>query len=1221
MHNHFRVFAWAALFAALSACASEPDPRSRTLDPDDENDPPPAVTITLNDVELSVDEDASLDIVVDPAVTGSESIPAITVVTSPGHGTLTGDGLAWTYTPDADYHGTDRFTLSATLEDTVSRTATVSLTILPVNDPPTITGAVIPAGEYVTDSLIPVDALGWLDVDGDAPGYRYSWTVNGTPLGTLAADSALPGTFFSKNDVVFAVVTPFDGTDAGAAVQSSPVVIGNSMPKAWPVSTALFEDEPLMAPAPVTDADFDGLTYELVTAPTLGLVTFDALLGTFTYTPARDVSGADGFGLCVSDGTAWSATVFIALAVTAVNDAPVAWPDWVTTAEDTPYAGTVTGTDVDSGSLTYTIASGPAHGTLGLQPDGSFTYTPDADFSGADSFTFRVSDGQIDAAPATVSITVTPVNDPPAVSSLTFRTLESVGRSGTLAVADPDTARSTLTLQLVDGAGVSVLLNDSATGSFSFDPEAGFAGHATFAVRAFDGELYSPWVEQTVYVTGRRAAASGSGYACATTTGTDELYCWGNGYIGTGSYSQSSVPVTTLLNPVAVIDGSGTFMCALTSLFELWCWGSNLSGRTGLGITSGSTFAPSFVGGSMVDIAVGDAHACAVGTDGSLLCWGANQQSQAGVPTSTQYLTPVSVGGADWITVAAGSAFSCGIRAPGTLWCWGLNNYGQLGLGMATSSAATPAQVGADSDWASIFAGSIHACATKTDGTLWCWGASNDGSNGQLARMDTPTQVGTDTDWRSGAASNGSCAIKTDGSLWCWGGNYYGELGVGFQQPGHIPTRVGNDTDWASVDMEGSLTCGVRRNGQRLCWGNNWSSQTGTPGVQERLVPAQVGSATWTSVSGGNYSACGLQTDGTPACWGYNDGQYGLGLEFSASYPVAITTDTGWSLFEVGRSHGCAVRGDGSLWCAGGNGSGQLGNDASGTWTLSWIRESTLQTWSTAPGALATGEDVSCGVAGDQRLYCWGYNRYHAVSSSTEFQIRAPSAVSSTADWMAASIGYAHVCALKVDGSLWCWGENRYGQLGLGPSTGPDDCNGIGCATSPREVTAGTSFVKIASGDYHNCAIRTDGTLWCWGFNHGSTRPLGTGSSPHQCGTTYLYDCAYTPVQVGSAADWLDIAAGDMTTCGIRGDGVNNALYCWGDNYSGKLGLGDEVARTVPTQVDSGGPLDWTGIDVATYATYGLRGAGTLWSWGDNGDGNLGDGTAWLIEPGIVPIP
>jgi VCBS repeat-containing protein len=1217
MPIRFAVFLWAFALTAFNACATNSEPESHAS----QHELPLPVTITLSDVNFTLDEDERLDIVVDPEVTGSEAAPAIAVVSPPEHGTLTGDGLAWSYAPDADFNGTDRFTLSATVGDTVSRTATVTLTVLPVNDPPSITGAVIAAGDYFAGSVIAVEAVGWSDVDGDAPGYRYAWEVNGVALGSAAAGPVLPATFFAKNDTVVAVVTPFDGTATGAPAQSAAVVIRNSPPDAWPISTATFEDEPLTAPLPVTDADLEGLAYELVTAPTLGNVTFDTLLDTFTYSPAGEASGPDGFGIRATDGTMWSPTVFVAIAVTAVNDAPVAWPAWVTTAEEGAFAGTVTGTDVDSGALTYALAAAPANGTLSLQADGAFTFTPAADFTGADAFTFTVSDGLRDSAPATVAITVTPVNDPPAVTALTFRTLEGVGRSGTLDVADPDTARGTLALQVAAGARVVVVLNDPATGSFSYTPANEFAGQATFAVRAFDGELYSPWVEQIVYVTDRRAAASSSGYACATTSSSDEVYCWGNGYLGTGTLAQSSVPVTTLLNPVAVIDGSGNFTCAVSSLFELWCWGSNNAGRTGLGTANGSTFSPSLVTGSMVDVAVGDAHACGIGTDGSLWCWGGNQQNQVGVPGATQYLTPVALGGTDWIEAAAGSAFSCAIRAPGTLWCWGLNNYGQLALGLATSSASTPTQVGADSDWASLFAGSTHACATKTDGTLWCWGASNDGSNGQLSRMDAPTQLGIETDWRAGAASGGSCAIKTDGSLWCWGPNASGELGIGFVEPGPTPTRVGTHADWASIDMEGFLSCGARRNGQRLCWGSNWSSQTGTPAVQERWLPAQVGGATWASVSGGDYAACGMQSDGTPACWGANNnGQYGIGIDIGASYPVAITTDTDWALLEAGRDYNCAVRADGSLWCAGDNGNGQLGNEAAGYGTTTWIRESTLQTWAASPGALATGDNVTCGVTGDQDLYCWGYNGYHAVSSSTEFQIRTPSPVSATTDWSAVTIGYGHVCALKVDGSLWCWGENRYGQLGLGPSTGPEVCNSAGCATSPREVTAGTSFVKLASGDYHSCAIRTDGTLWCWGFNH-SSGPLGTGSSPHQCGTTYLYDCAYTPVQVGAASDWLEIAAGSMTTCGIRGDGTSNALYCWGDNFSGKLGLGDEVARTVPTQVDSAGPLDWKKIEVSAYSVYGLRGSGVLWSWGDNGDGTLGDGTAWLLDPAPVPIP
>jgi VCBS repeat-containing protein len=160
-----------------------------------------------------------------------------------------------------------------------------------------------------------------------------------------------------------------------------------------------------------SDPDGDALTVTSATTPAHGTLSMNAD-GSFTYTPVANYNGPDSFNYTIADGKGGTASATVTITVTAVNDAPMAHAQSVSTSEDTANPITLTGSDVEGSSLTYNIVVAPAHGTLsGVAPN--VTYTPAANYHGPDSFTFSVNDGLINSAPATVSITVTPVNDAP----------------------------------------------------------------------------------------------------------------------------------------------------------------------------------------------------------------------------------------------------------------------------------------------------------------------------------------------------------------------------------------------------------------------------------------------------------------------------------------------------------------------------------------------------------------------------------------------------------------------------------------------------------------------------------------------------------------------------------------------------------------------------------------------------------------------------------------
>ncbi len=321
------------------------------------------------------------------------------IVSGPSNGILSGTAPNLTYTPNGNYNGADSFTFKANDGTVDSNSALVSITVNAVNDAPVADAQGVGTAED-TAVLVTLTAS---DVDGDTLSLSVdSFPAHGALSGVIPNLIYTPNGGYNGADSF--TFKANDGTiDSNSALVSITVTAANDAPVADAQGVGTAEDTAKAITLTASDPDGDGLTYSVVAGPSNG-----SLSGTapnLTYTPNANYNGSDSFTFKANDGTVDSNTATVSITVNAVNDPPVADAQGVSTDEDTAKAITLTASDLDPDTLTYSVVAGPSSGILsGTAPN--LTYTPNANYNGADSFTFKANDGTVDSNTATVSITV-----------------------------------------------------------------------------------------------------------------------------------------------------------------------------------------------------------------------------------------------------------------------------------------------------------------------------------------------------------------------------------------------------------------------------------------------------------------------------------------------------------------------------------------------------------------------------------------------------------------------------------------------------------------------------------------------------------------------------------------------------------------------------------------------------------------------------------------------
>jgi len=330
-----------------------------------------------------------------------------------------------------------------------------------------------------------------------------------------------------------------------------------------------------------------------------------------------------------------------------------------------------------------------------------------------------------------------------------------------------------------------------------------------------------------------------------------------------------------------------------------------------------------------------------------------------------------------------------------------------------------------------------------------------------------------------------------------------------------------------------------------------------------------------TSVSSGGQVTCATDGGGGATCWGANQfGQLGNGTTKGSAVPVAVA-DTGWQSISTSGATTCGIKTDGTLWCWGLNNFAQLGVGKTAP-----VKKPRQVAPGTAWSDVTTSWFNTCGITTAGELYCWGQNlRGAAGVGGTSRMVARPTVVGAGSGWLDVSTGGWHTCAVRGDGTLWCWGQNSFGQVGNTKA---------GNQAAPVQVGTDSGWRQVSTSWGHSCAVGNAGQMSCWGLNKDGQ--LGTGT---------LTD-AWSPQPVGASQVWTSVSTGDASTCALDGAG---ATFCWGGNRYGQLGTGTTASSLVPVRAAA--------LPALTSLTSGwMHGCGLAGPvptcWGSNEAGQLG---------------
>lgn len=568
--------------------------------------------------------------------------------------------------------------------------------------------------------------------------------------------------------------------------------------------------------------------------------------------------------------------------------------------------------------------------------------------------------------------------------------------------------------------------------------------------------------------------------------------CWGNntnGQLGDGTtiggWPAKQVASFGLNSKGKLLAAGSAHSCVPLNTGHVKCWGNNGSGRLG-DATIIERKTPSLVSGAVLfqDVEAGTAHSCGHDDAGSIFCWGSNTNGRLGNNSTQLSSEPIKVHLPIGVTsrqIALGDAHTCALLDNNEVMCWGSNSNGKLGDG-TNAQRLVPTKVVQLRDGPGESVNS-ESDITHNAATVHAAFATRDVSSHRLLEYGTDEFLSGDTQTIDlghfgsvayiASGANHSCIVIAGGHVKCWGDNSDGALGTGDTTHETKPVDVQNIGGLARLVAVGTThSCAVMATGSLKCWGDNSSGQLGDASLLSKTQPVSVNISGVVDAVLGDGFTCALQVGGTVSCWGSNSlGQLGR-VGTSSSTPIAVTVDSDHTVMSLSASssqicavlsnatvkcwgeeiegvaapgtftssvadvsvaeqHACAVLHSGSVECWGDDSHGQLGdgdNDSSGT-----LVTSELATGDRAV-TVSTAGDSTCAVLHDATMKCWGSGAAGTTGFGTTDNVHTPTTVTGIASVVQLSLAELHGCALVQRGEVWCWGSNSRQQRGtVGP--------------------------------------------------------------------------------------------------------------------------------------------------------------------------------------------
>jgi alpha-tubulin suppressor-like RCC1 family protein len=637
------------------------------------------------------------------------------------------------------------------------------------------------------------------------------------------------------------------------------------------------------------------------------------------------------------------------------------------------------------------------------------------------------------------------------------------------------------------------------------------------------------------------------------------------------------------------------FALARQSNGKNWGWGRNLYGEVGNNTITSYCSPVSVAGASKTfcEINAGDTHAIALDKYGQVWGWGEGTYGQIGNNSTLSRRTPVSITGAKktFCSISAGVFHSAGLDRYGKGWAWGRNLWGELG-DKTIVSKNTPVSVSGAFTFCKITAGNSATMALDLRGRAWAWGFVGNGQTGTGGGLGncrcSPIAIAgaLKTFCYITLGQNYGMAIDLRGRAWGWGTNDGGRIGDNTTSTRLTPVSVlGAVKTFCEISIAQSTTLGLDKNGQLWAWGTGTNGQLGNNNVVTNFsTPISVSGTkkTFCKIGGGVTASYAVDRYGKLWSWGYQF--YGeLGNNFPITWsPISVTAARTFSKIAIGTDHGISIDRNGRVFGWGRNQYGEIGDNT----LVSKRSPVSILGANKTFCKISSGFGYNLAIDKNGRVWGWGFNNNGQVGNNSTVSVGTPvSILGSIKTFCEIATGDSHSLGITNGGRAWSWGFNIYGALG--------DNSVVSKRTPVSILGAVKTFCKISAGQYHSASIDKNGRGWTWGYNNFGQ--LGDNSV-----TSRL-----TPVSIlGAVKTFCHISASQFHTMAID---LRGRAWGWGLGSNGRIGDNTITSRRTPVSV-AGAVKTFCKIAAGFDYSLGIDKNGRIWSWGGNGNGQLGIG-------------